>query len=287
MSLIELETCICADTETCFDLSRSIDLHSFSTVQTRERAIAGKTSGLIGADETVTWQATHFGIRQKLTSKITAYDRPFHFRDEQLKGAFQFIKHDHYFSTIADGTLMRDVFRFQSPLGILGRVVDVVIMKRYLTRFLIKRNNIIKNVAESGTGAALLEAERTPHIREQNGIFSYTNNGFILQGKFLRTRYSWSDIETVFAYKEDLITTDAICIDLFTKKGGHVFLTESDPGWDRFLEQLSEHLSAIPGNWEQALVRSPFATNFTLLFDQKGRALEQAEAGCYANKHKP
>ncbi|WP_300601686.1 SRPBCC family protein [Niabella sp.] len=145
-----LETIINADIETCFDLARSIDLHSLSTAQTREKAVAGRTSGLIGADETVTWQATHFGIRQQLTSKITAFHHPFHFRDEQLRGAFRFIKHDHYFSRIEGGTLMKDVFCFQSPLGILGRMVDAMVMKRYLTRFLSKRNQIIKAVAESG-----------------------------------------------------------------------------------------------------------------------------------------
>ncbi|MCD2424638.1 SRPBCC family protein [Niabella pedocola] len=149
MPVIKLETYIHADIETCFDLSRSIDLHSFSTAQTGERAIAGRTSGLIGADETVTWQATHFGIRQRLTSKITAYNRPFHFRDEQLCGAFRFIKHDHYFSSMEGCTLMKDVFCFQSPMGILGRMVDAVVMKRYLTRFLTKRNGFIKTIAES------------------------------------------------------------------------------------------------------------------------------------------
>lgn len=80
MPVIELETFINADIETCFDLSRSIDLHSLSTAQTKEKAIKGRTSGLIGAGETVTWQATHFGVHQQLTSKITAYARPFHFR---------------------------------------------------------------------------------------------------------------------------------------------------------------------------------------------------------------
>ncbi|MCF3110419.1 SRPBCC family protein [Niabella sp. CC-SYL272] len=149
MPVIMLETVINADIETCFDLARSIDLHHFSTVQTGERAIAGKTSGLIGAGETVTWQATHFGIRQKLTSKITAYNRPFFFRDEQLRGAFRFIKHDHYFEPTESGTLMKDVFRFLSPLGILGRIIDATIMKRYLSGFLTKRNNVIKAIAAS------------------------------------------------------------------------------------------------------------------------------------------
>ncbi|MFX8875810.1 hypothetical protein ABTM97_19785, partial [Acinetobacter baumannii] len=77
------------DIEKCFDLARSIDLHQISTAETNEKAIAGKTNGLINLNETVTWEATHFGIRQKLTSKITKFDRPYHFRDEQVKGAFK------------------------------------------------------------------------------------------------------------------------------------------------------------------------------------------------------
>ena len=97
MPTIQLETIIDAPIELCFDLSTSIDLHKLSTGKTNEQAIAGRTSGLIQLNETVTWQATHFGIRQKLTSKITAYERPFHFRDEMLKGTFKSICHDHYF----------------------------------------------------------------------------------------------------------------------------------------------------------------------------------------------
>lgn len=71
MPCIKIETTIHAPVQRCFDLSRSIDLHQISTIETKERAIAGKTSGLIGLNETVTWQAKHFGITQKLTSKIT------------------------------------------------------------------------------------------------------------------------------------------------------------------------------------------------------------------------
>ena len=77
MPVIELKTFIKCSIKICFDLSRSIDLHQLSTTQTNEKAIAGKTSGLINLDEFVTWQATHFRIKQKLTSKITAYNRPF------------------------------------------------------------------------------------------------------------------------------------------------------------------------------------------------------------------
>ena len=83
MPKIELITSIRSTPEICFDLSRSIDLHQISTAKTNEKAIAGIITGLINLGETVTWEATHFGITQKLTSKITAFKRPFHFRDDR------------------------------------------------------------------------------------------------------------------------------------------------------------------------------------------------------------
>lgn len=156
MPVIELTTFIHADIHTCFDCSRSIDLHTLSTAKTKEKAIAGKTSGLIGMNETVTWQATHFFIRQKFTSKITAYNRPFHFRDEQQKGPFRSFAHDHYFSETDAGTLMKDVLRFQSPAGLLGKLVDRLILTRYLKRFLTARNDMIRHFAETGKGVDLL-----------------------------------------------------------------------------------------------------------------------------------
>src|SRR5258708_31629307 len=102
MPQIELETIINSGIEICFDLSRSIDLHKISTAATKEKAIDGKTSGLINLNEFVTWQATHFGISQRVTSKITQYNLPFHFRNEQLKGAFKYLIHDHNFEVIDD-----------------------------------------------------------------------------------------------------------------------------------------------------------------------------------------
>lgn len=149
MPTIELKIEINGDIETCFDLARSIDFHQLSTAATNEKAVSGRTSGLIDLNETVTWQATHFGIRQKLTSKITAYARPFHFRDEQLKGAFQYIVHDHYFEQHDGKVVMKDIFRFQSPFGILGQVFDKFVLTKYLTKFLSERNDLIKDYAES------------------------------------------------------------------------------------------------------------------------------------------
>jgi hypothetical protein len=71
MMVIQLSTSIAAPPERVFDLVRSIDAHQQSAEGTKERAVAGVTHGLIGLGNEVTWEATHFGIKQRLTVRIT------------------------------------------------------------------------------------------------------------------------------------------------------------------------------------------------------------------------
>ncbi len=148
MPVINLITHINAPIAKCFDLSRSIDLHMESTRQTGETAIAGRTSGLIALGETVTWRAKHFGVWQTLISKITQFDYPVSFTDEMISGAFKSFKHQHLFFDIDGKTLMKDVFQFESPLGILGAIANRLILIKYMRRLLEQRNAVIKKVAE-------------------------------------------------------------------------------------------------------------------------------------------
>ena len=154
MPLIEIKTLIDADMQTCFDLSRNIDFHKESLKHSNEKAIAGKTSGLIGLNEWVTWEAIHFGIKQQLTSKITAFNSPYNFVDEMVSGAFKSFKHEHIFQSSFDNkfnidyTLMIDRFYFESPFGLLGKLVNVIFLKRYVTNLLKTRNRFLKIKAE-------------------------------------------------------------------------------------------------------------------------------------------
>ncbi|MBV8544553.1 MAG: SRPBCC family protein [Acidobacteria bacterium] len=148
MTTITIVTKIRASPERCFDASRDLDLHIESMGHTGERAVAGRTSGLIELGEQVTWEGRHFGVRQRFTSAITAYDRPRHFQDSMVRGAFQSFVHDHYFEPCDEGTRMMDVLAFRSPFGVLGAIVDRLIMTAYLTRMLTKRNEIVKAVLE-------------------------------------------------------------------------------------------------------------------------------------------
>lgn len=150
MPVIRLETHIKANRQIVFDLARSVDFQSKAVTSSNETAIAGKTSGLLGLNETVTYRGKHLGVSQQLTSRITEFDPPHFFVDEMEKGAFKSMRHEHYFSTTRAGTMMKDVFKFEAPLGILGSVANKLFLKTYMTNFLKGRNRTLREYAESG-----------------------------------------------------------------------------------------------------------------------------------------
>lgn len=149
MPIIKIEVDVNAPVERVFDLARCIDLHEETMSKHNEKAVSGKTNGLINFGETVTWQATHFGVSQKLTSKITVFNRPNHFRDSMISGAFARFDHDHFFDERNGKTRMRDVFDYDSPLWIFGAIADALFLESYMRRILAERNELIKQTAES------------------------------------------------------------------------------------------------------------------------------------------
>lgn len=157
MPTIHLTTFVAAPPERVFDLARSIDLHRRSMAHTAEEAIAGTTSGLIGLDETVTWKAKHLMKTRVLKSKITAMERPLSFTDEMVSGDFKSFKHEHHFKRIENGTLLIDLFHFETPYGGLGKLVNQLYLVRYMKNLLDIRNKAIKEYAESDKWKFILE----------------------------------------------------------------------------------------------------------------------------------
>jgi ligand-binding SRPBCC domain-containing protein len=65
-----------------------------------------------------------------------------------VRGAFKTFCHDHYFESAGSQTTMRDRMVFESPLGLLGRLVGGV-LEQHLRSLLDRRNRCIKKTAES------------------------------------------------------------------------------------------------------------------------------------------
>jgi ligand-binding SRPBCC domain-containing protein len=156
MIKIHLTSFINAPIERVFDLSRSISLHHISMESTNEKAIAGITSGLINENETVTWQARHLFKTRYFTSKIIKMERPSVFIDEMIKGDFISFHHEHHFKSAENGTIMIDLVSFETPYGNLGKIANRLFLRSYIERFLTKRNNVIKEYAETQKWKAIL-----------------------------------------------------------------------------------------------------------------------------------
>jgi ligand-binding SRPBCC domain-containing protein len=157
MIRLELTTRISAPIGRCFDLARSIDAHLASTVRTGERAIGGVTSGLIGKDEEVTWQARFFGFPVTHTSRITGFRPPTYFQDSMVRGAFRRYCHDHFFEAHGGETIMKDLVEFSAPYGWLGWLVERMVLKRYLRMLLERRNEFLKRTAGNAAWAKFLK----------------------------------------------------------------------------------------------------------------------------------
>ncbi|WP_025743994.1 SRPBCC family protein [Aquimarina pacifica] len=148
MARIYLKTKIYAPVAKVFDLSRSIDFHVQSAQKTKEKAIAGRTSGLIKLNETVTWRGKHFGFYLTHQSKITRFDALNHFTDEMIQGHFKSFKHQHNFYKMSTYIEMVDIIDYRLPCGFLGKIFDFIFLRKYLTKFLTSRNEFIKSHAE-------------------------------------------------------------------------------------------------------------------------------------------
>ena len=148
MTSIRLITKINAPIETVFDLARDIDFHQQSTAQSHEKAIAGRISGLIELGETVTFRGKHFGFYLKHQSKITEMEIPNYFADAMIKGHFKYFKHEHTFVTQNGHTVMIDFLQYKTLFGIFGQFFIQLLLKKHLTNFLLKRNKLLKQLAE-------------------------------------------------------------------------------------------------------------------------------------------
>ncbi len=156
MPRIHLTTFIAAPADVVFDLSRHIGLHQLSMRQYSEEAVRGVRSGLIKAGESVTWKAKHLGKTRFLTVKITTMESPLFFEDVMTEGDFVSFHHTHHFKQVKNGTLVIEELQFQSPYGLLGRLVNHFYLTGYLKRLLEQRNQTIREYAESKKWEALL-----------------------------------------------------------------------------------------------------------------------------------
>jgi ligand-binding SRPBCC domain-containing protein len=157
MPLIHLTTFIAAPQERVFDLSRSVDLHKHSMEKYEEKIVKGTPTGLMNVNDEVTWKARHLFKERVLSIRVAGLRRPDYFSDEQVRGDFVKMKHEHYFKPIENGTIMIDQFLFEIRHGALGRLINQFYLEKYMKRLLTERNAVIKKTAEGNQWKKFLE----------------------------------------------------------------------------------------------------------------------------------
>jgi len=156
MPRIHLTTFISAPVERVFDLSRHLALYKLVFQSRKEKITSGAASTLIGKNETISIIAKHAGRSRMSMLKVTSFQRPSLFIEEQVKGDLQSYKHEHHFKAVDNGTIVIDILEFGFPKDLVGKIFGKVYFKKYLEELLRKRIELVRSYAETEKWRAVL-----------------------------------------------------------------------------------------------------------------------------------
>ncbi len=94
------------------------------------------------------------GLPIRWRSKISDWDPPFQFVDEQVKGPYHYWHHLHTFEEVAGGTMVRDVVHYSVPFGF---VTHPLLVRRDLTKIFQYRRATMSDIF-TPVGAAVDQA---------------------------------------------------------------------------------------------------------------------------------
>lgn len=156
MASIHITTFIAAPIERVFDLSRHLAIYKLVFQGRKAEFRSGAASNLLGIGETISVLGKIAGKNRLTMLKITKLQKPASFTEEQVKGDLELYKHEHHFKPADNGTIVIDLLEFGPPKDILGRIIAKIHMKKYLEEFITKRNEMIRNYAETEKWRAVL-----------------------------------------------------------------------------------------------------------------------------------
>jgi ligand-binding SRPBCC domain-containing protein len=78
-----------------------------------------------------------------MTSRVAEVTAPTRFVDRQVRGPFRFFQHEHLFEEGENHTVMRDRVDFSAGFGILGVVVERLVLARYMHKLIRHRSDFL------------------------------------------------------------------------------------------------------------------------------------------------
>jgi ligand-binding SRPBCC domain-containing protein len=102
----------------------------------------------IGAGVLIDYRLRVRGIPIRWQSRISVWEPPFRFVDEQMRGPYRYWHHEHIFETTNGGTLCRDIVDY-AVYG--GTLINTLFVRRDLIKIFAYRREKLAEMFPSGT----------------------------------------------------------------------------------------------------------------------------------------
>lgn len=156
MSTIHVTTFVAAPAARVFDLSRNLSIYRKIFKQGAEQFSSTAGGNLLNQGDTILINAKHLGKIRSVTLKITAYNKPWFYTEEQIRGDLFSYKHEHHFKEAENGAIMIDIIEYEYPRDMIGKLLGKLYMKKYMEELVNTRNRLIKDYAESEKWKAVM-----------------------------------------------------------------------------------------------------------------------------------
>jgi hypothetical protein len=100
----------------------------------------------------IDYSLTLFGVTMRWRTRITTWEPGVRFVDEQESGPYAVWQHTHEFEPRGTSTLMRDVVRYREPLGPLGALAHVILVRRTVERIFDYRREALDSAMNQRAG---------------------------------------------------------------------------------------------------------------------------------------
>jgi ligand-binding SRPBCC domain-containing protein len=99
----------------------------------------------MGVGTLIDYRLSLYKIPLKWQTKISHWEPPHRFIDEQLRGPYKLWIHEHSFSEVADGCLIRDKVQYQLKGGMISPLLNQLFVRADIERIFSYRK---KKIAE-------------------------------------------------------------------------------------------------------------------------------------------
>lgn len=98
----------------------------------------------------IEYRVRPLGVPQRWVSRITAYDPPHRFVDEQVVGPYAHWHHEHRFRAVEGGTEVTDRVRYALPFGQIGRIAHRLLVRPRLESIFDYRERTLPELLDAG-----------------------------------------------------------------------------------------------------------------------------------------